>query len=138
MKNKMIRFILCLDNRSHIGNDELTKASFLKISDRVKQLKHGHVFKIKNKISQKYMFTHFKHLEDMDNRYITRATPYNCYVPKTNSHSAKTFYYTALTEWNALPSSLKDKMSESMFKDRLKQLLLRMAKEEEEICNYRP
>ena len=83
------------------------------------------------------MFTHFKSLEDMDNKNITRATAYNFYVPKINSHSAKTFYYTAITEWNALPSSLKEKMSESMFKDRLKQLLIIMAKEEEERCNYR-
>ena len=83
------------------------------------------------------MFTHFKCLEDMDNRNITRATAYNFHVPKINSHCAKTFYYTAITEWNALPSSLKEKMSESMFKDRLKQLLIVMAKEEEERCNYR-
>ena len=83
------------------------------------------------------MFTHFKCLEDMDNRNIARATAYNFYVPKINSHSAGTFYYTAKTEWNALPTSLKEKMSESMFKDRLKQLFIIMDKEEEERCNYR-
>ena len=91
MQNKRIRFILSLDNRSHIGNDELTKAGFLKTSNKVKQLKLGHVFKIRNKISPKYMFTHFKCLEDMDNRNITRATAYNFYVPKINSHKAKIF-----------------------------------------------
>ena len=113
----------------------MTKAGFLKTSDRVKQLKLGHVFKIEIKNSPKYMFTHFKCLEDMDNRNITRATAYNFHVPIINSHSAKTFYYTAITEWNVLPSSLKEKMSESMFKDRLKQLLIIMTKEEEKRCN---
>ena len=73
----------------------------------------------------------------MDNRNITRATAYNSHVPKINSLRAKTFYYTAITGWNALPSSLKEKMCESMFKDRLKQLLIIMTKEEEERCNYR-
>ena len=38
-QNKMIRFILKLDNRAHIGNQELEKAGFLKVDDRVKQLK---------------------------------------------------------------------------------------------------
>ena len=47
MQNKIIRFILGLDNRSHIGNDELNNAGFLKVPDRVKQLMLGHVFKIK-------------------------------------------------------------------------------------------
>ena len=28
MQNKMIRFILKLDNRTHIGNDELIRAAF--------------------------------------------------------------------------------------------------------------
>merc|ERR1712168_112186 len=30
-----IRFILKLDNRVHIGNDELEKSGFLKVNDRV-------------------------------------------------------------------------------------------------------
>ena len=55
MQNKMIRFILCLDNRSQIENDELTKAGFLNTSDRVKQLKLGHVFKEK-KITKIYVY----------------------------------------------------------------------------------
>ena len=70
----MTRLILCLDNRNHVGKDDPTKAGFLKTSDKVKQLKFGHVFKIENKISPKNMFTHFKCLEDMNNRNITRAT----------------------------------------------------------------
>ena len=48
-QNKIIRFILNLDNRAHIGNQELEKAGFLQVPDRVKQLKLGHVFKIKMK-----------------------------------------------------------------------------------------
>merc|ERR1712240_154563 len=49
MQNKMVRFILKLDSRAHIGNDELVRPGFLSVVDRVKQLKLGHVFKIKNK-----------------------------------------------------------------------------------------
>ena len=45
---QMGRFILKLDSRAHIGNHELVNASFLSVVDKVKQLKLGHVFKIKN------------------------------------------------------------------------------------------
>ena len=84
------------------------------------------------------MFSHFKCLEDMNNRNITRTTAYNFYVPKVNSHSAQTFYSKSITEWNSLPSRLKEKMFESIYKDRLKQMLLKIAKREEEKCKYRP
>ena len=50
-QNRTIRFILKLDNRAHIGNAELEKDGFLKVPDRVKQLKLGHVFKIKKKLA---------------------------------------------------------------------------------------
>ena len=48
MQNKIIRFISNLDNRAHIRNNELAKAGYLSVPDRVKQLKLGHVFKIRN------------------------------------------------------------------------------------------
>ena len=40
-QNKMIRFILDLDNRAHIGQKELEKAGFLNVSKRVTQMKLG-------------------------------------------------------------------------------------------------
>ena len=58
-QNRTVRFILKLDNRSHIGNTELEKAGFLKVPDRVKQLKLGHVFKIKKKTCPFYLSTIF-------------------------------------------------------------------------------
>ena len=48
MQNKMIKFISDLNSRAHIGNQELAKAGYLSVPDRVKQLKLGHVFKIRN------------------------------------------------------------------------------------------
>ena len=45
MQNKMVRSILKLGRRAHIGNDELVNAGFLSVVDRVKQLKLGHVSK---------------------------------------------------------------------------------------------
>ena len=39
MQNKITRFILDLDNRAHIGNQEFEKAGYLSVPDRVKQTK---------------------------------------------------------------------------------------------------
>ena len=116
-QNKMIRFILKLDNRAHIGNQELEKAGFLKVSDRVKQLKLGHVFKIKNKTSPYYLATNFQNLSDDENRIVTRAKANNFYKPRI---CTDTFAYTAIDDWNALPNDIKGIKSEDKFKDSLK------------------
>ena len=46
MQNKIIRFILKLDPRSHTDGEEFKKLGVLKVEDRIKQLKPNHVFKI--------------------------------------------------------------------------------------------
>ena len=60
MQNKFIWFISDLESRAPIGNQELAKAEYLSVPDRVKQLKLGHVFKIRNGSSLYYMTAHFQ------------------------------------------------------------------------------
>ena len=55
MQNKMVRFILKLGPRSHLGDEELKRAGMLKVEDRVKQLKLNHVFKIFNEVAPEYL-----------------------------------------------------------------------------------
>ena len=65
MQNKIMRFILNLKSRASIRNKELSKAGFLNVKDRVKQLKMNHVFKIKNKryiMDQLIKYFRFKYL----------------------------------------------------------------------------
>ena len=113
----MIRFILQLDNRAHIGNQELEKAGFLKVNDRVKQLKLGHVFKIKKKTCPYYLATNFQNLNDDENRIVTRAKANNFYKPRI---CTETFAYSAINDWNSLPNNIKAIKSEDKFKDSLK------------------
>ena len=120
-QNKIARFILNYDNRAHIGHKELAKAGFLNVSDRVKQLKLGHVFKIKNKTSPYYLSTNFQRLNEMENRPVTRSTANNFFRPRI---CTDTFTYSAIREWNELPSKIKDIKSEKAFKDTLKKHLL--------------
>ena len=120
-QNKITRFILNYDNRAHIGHKELAKAGFLNVSDRVKQLKLGHVFKIKNKTSPYYLSTNFQRLNEIENSPVTRGTANNFLRPRIYTDS---FAYSAICEWNELPSKIKDIKGEKNFKDSLKKYLL--------------
>ena len=128
MQNKMIRFISDLDNRAHIGNQELAKAGYLSVPDRVKQLKLGHVFKIRNRTSPYYMTAHFQKLNEIDNRIVTRATAYNFYTPRACNQGTNTFFYTSIKDWNDLPNIVKMIDNEKAFKVKLKQAILDNAK----------
>merc|ERR1712121_141299 len=103
-QNKVIRFILNLDNRVHIGNQELETAGFLQDPDRVKQLKLGHVFRIKSKTCPQYLSANFQQLTENDNRMTTRAKAHNFYKPRMCTN---TFAYSAIDEWNSLPNNVK-------------------------------
>ena len=108
MQNKMIRFILNLDNRAHIGNQERNKTGFLKVSDRVKQLKLGHVFKIKNKSCPKYMSTNFQLKSENETGNTTRSTAHDFFPRRVAGQGTNTFFYTGIKDWNALPDHIKE------------------------------
>ena len=53
--NKVIRFILGLPSRSHIGPTELSGANMLTVPLRVDQLKLNHMYSIINGIAPSYL-----------------------------------------------------------------------------------
>ena len=55
MQNTMVRFILKLGPRSHIGDEELKAVGILKVEDRVRQLKLNYVFKMYNEVGKEYL-----------------------------------------------------------------------------------
>ena len=132
MQNKMVRFILKLDSRAHIGNDELVNAGFLSVVDRVKQLKLGHVFKIKNKSCPIYLRENFSKLDENAHRRETRSKAYNFQVPRVNTN---TFAYSAIKDWNSLSNPIKDIKGEQSFKEHVKKFL-RSAAKDLETCEF--
>ena len=109
-----------IDSRSHIGNAELEKAGFLKLSDRVKQLKLGHVFKIKKKTYPFYLSTNFRSLYENETivNIKAKATNFN------KRFCTNTFTYSALDDWNTLPNVIKGIKSENKCKESMKKTLL--------------
>ncbi|CAL4087781.1 unnamed protein product [Meganyctiphanes norvegica] len=127
MQNKIIRFMLNLDNRSHIGNKELAKTGFLKVPGRVKQLKLGHVIKIKNNTSPYYLSANFQNLNESKDRIVTRSKVSNFYKPRVCTN---TFVYSAINDWNNLSSKIKEIKNENTFKDKLRKYLFSEAEKD--------
>ena len=59
----MVRFILNLQARAHIGQTELNTLNLLSISDRVTQLRLNQVFKIRKGTSPLYLKEHFREVK---------------------------------------------------------------------------
>ena len=90
IQNKIVRFILQLPSRSHIGQTELNATDFLFIHDRVTQLRLNHVFKIKNGVGPKYLNGSFT-CTNAKHRFGTRNSSLNYYVPSVLSATRSSF-----------------------------------------------
>ncbi len=86
----MVRFILNLNPRTHVGQAERAKAGFLEISDRAVQLKLGIVHNIYNGKCPDYLQEHFVKVTDVHS-HNTRAAS-NYHVPHVNSITKTTFF----------------------------------------------
>ena len=120
MQNKIIRFILDLDPRSHIGSDKFKKVNMLPVEYRVKQLKLNHTFKIFNNQGPKYLQEHFKTIKDNPINISTRASKNNFFKPSVKGQAINTFYFSAIKEWNSLPSKIKEISNFISFKSAVK------------------
>ena len=110
----MVRFVLKLDPKSHVGSDEFKCLGLLPVSKRVDQVLLNHIFRIRSGTSPKYMGEHFT-LASFIHKYTcsTRFQENGCYLlPKVKGFGKKSFAFTAVpftgcTLWNALPSNIE-------------------------------
>ena len=123
MQNKIIRYILNLDSRAHIGVTEYERVNMFPVSDRVRQLKLSHVFKVKNGLCPEYMKDNFNLTRDIQ-RVYTRASRDNFFLPRVINQGVHTFYFTAVKEWNLLPTRIKELTNIDRFKISLKAHIL--------------
>ena len=123
IQNKIVRFILKLPSRAHIGQAQLNALNMLKVSDRVKQLRLNlKFFKIRNGLSPTYLTFNFRDVSSQ--HYLgTRNSMHNCFVPHVKGANKTTFYYNAIIDWNDLPSTIKVQNNYACFKYKSKQFL---------------
>lgn len=120
-QNKLIRFILQLPARSHVGYHEFKNSGMLPVSKRVSQLQLNHVFNIVHAEAPNYLKTNFNF-----SNINTRSSTLSFSIPSVKSqHFGKsTFNFTAIKAWNALPEALKHQTSKQSFKRGVKSYLL--------------
>ena len=120
MQNKVVRFVLGLNPRTHVGQVELDRLGYLNVEDRVKQLKLNHVFNIYNETSPGYLSENFIKLSDR-HRYNTRDSHHNFVIPRVRGQfGSNTFQFTAVKAWNSLPGNIKSISTYAYFKKEVK------------------
>ena len=88
VQNRMVRFILDLHPRSSVSFKEFEKLGYLKVNDRVCQIRLNHVSNISNGNCPGYLNTHFKRKTS----YATRASHLDYTIPKIRGVENTTFF----------------------------------------------
>ena len=127
MHNKVVRFILNMGPRTHIGQRELDRVGLLSVKDRVIQMKMNHIYKIFHGTAPDYLNAHFTRVTSVHS-YSTRISPYNFIVPRIKGQASHTFFYNAIRHWNFLPNSIKEINNLSHFKTAVKKHLSEQAR----------
>ena len=100
--NKIIRFVLKMDPRSHVAASEFKSIGWLPVSRRVDQIVLNHVFKIKSRQSAHYMAENFIQASSLHSYGTRLRESGNFSIPKVKSFGKKSFVYNGCILWNVL------------------------------------
>jgi len=139
-QNKVIRFVLDLDTRAHIGKEQFDTLKWLQVGDRVDFKTLCHIFKVHSGLAPSYMKEHFvpaSSVHHFKTRFNVKSSSANGHSDVTFSDSgryrldlevkgfgAKSFASRACNLWNALPQRIRDCGTMAKFKVKTKEHLL--------------
>lgn len=119
-QNKLIRFVLNMEKRSHIDQGHFRSIGWLPVDKRVDQIILGHVFKIRNGLSPEYMNQNFVSQVSI-HTYSTRSSDNGSYIlPKVKGFGIKSFSFLGCKLWNSLPLKIRNLSSLASFKKTVK------------------
>jgi len=104
----VIRFLLDLSHRSHIGVDEFKSVGMLPVEYRVHQITLNHMYNINRGLAPEYMVNSFQLL---DSSHQTRNSTLSYVVPRVNSFGLKSFKYNGVKLWNNLPTHILNSLT---------------------------
>ena len=122
MQNKVIRFLLNVGPRTHIGLEQFKQVNMLPVSYRVDQLKLNHMYNITMGKAPVYLTADVKCVRNHNN-HNTRNSQTAYVAPRVGSMGLASFLYTGITRWNKLPTHIQKCTSKSGFKIKLKTFL---------------
>ena len=120
-QNMVIRFILGLPSKSHIGVTEFSSACMLPVPLRLDQLKLNLMYNIVNGISPHYLRGEVSMAGNQGHN--TRSGNRACFVPRVNSLPSNHFFYTGVNLWNSLPYTTQIITKTQAFKSEVKKVL---------------
>ena len=118
-QNKMVRFILDMGPREHIGQNELDRLGMNNTGNRVRQLMVNHMYKVYNGTAPCYLTEMFTKVQDQ-HQYVTRNSQYNFVIPIVNGMGMGSFAYQGSKVWNSLPNEIKASPNKHRFKTAVK------------------
>ena len=121
---KIIRFVLNMDSRAHVGSEVFKSLGWLPGSKKVDQIILNHIIKVKSDQSPDYMVKHFIPASSIHS-YGTRFRETACFsIPKVRSFGMKSFRYNGCVLWNKLPGDIRNLQRYPNFKVAVKKFLL--------------
>ena len=125
-QNKMIRYILNLSPRDHVGQINFDTVKLLDTHNRARQLRLNHMFNIFQSLGPSYLNQFFTKISDTHS-HATRSSSLNFHVPRVGSYTKKSFFYQATLDWNNLPTHIKSILDKCTYKYAMKKYLARNA-----------
>jgi len=120
-QNKIIRYILDFDCRTHLTTSHFRKVNFLDVESRVKYLTLNMMHNIYHGKSPQYL-CNFNKVEEV-HQHNTRKSFKSYVLPHVNSQGLTSFMYNGAKLWNSLTNNLKSIESKSSFKSNCKLFL---------------
>ncbi len=124
IQNRLVRFVMNLPFRAHVGPEEYKRIGWLPVGPRVEQIKATHVFRVFNHTSPEYM-SHNLNLVSSIHSHETRFSLLSYFIPGVSSHGKSSFFYTGAKIWNSLPNKIKCELCIRKFKTKVKEFLFK-------------
>jgi hypothetical protein len=122
-QNKLIRVILKVSPRTHLGKSCFQELNWLLVEARVSQIRLGSVYRSIYGSVPRYLTDYFPHVRDAHNR-STRSDIFNLCLYRFKSNPGKgMFLYTEASEWNVFSLPIKTTSSMGSFKNKVKNCL---------------
>ena len=118
IQRKLVRYILNLGPREHVGDLEILSLSWLPFPKRVRYFELVHAFKIKRGLAPSYLAINFRNITDVHS-YGIRQNLENFSLARYTCPTGS-FSRCSISSWNSLPQQLKEIRSIGLFKMRLK------------------
>ena len=119
-QNKLIRLILQLHPRTHLLQSHFDSLKWLRVEERVNQIKLCMVHRIVSNVVPRYLSNYFRKTSDVHG-HATRGSSTDFDPVRCNQCIGQSsFLYTAAVLWNSLPTVIKTRVSFSSFKSAVK------------------